>query len=149
MSATLDAAAPRLPVVEQSVANTASPLLLERRHWLVALAVLVVFFAPYQTLVQTVLTDDSVRKGLQIDEYDMVWQQVGYGVGLLYGVFTALWLSGRIGARYTMTLGMLGFGQCDVRGLGRAWDVGAGAIRRWLFQDAGDGALPSHTLQTV
>jgi len=67
------------------------------------------FFAPYQTLVQTVLTDDSVRKSLQIDEYDMVWQQVGYGVGLLYGVFTALWLSGRIGARYTMTVGMLGF----------------------------------------
>jgi MFS family permease len=85
------------------------PLRLERRHWLAALAVLVVFFAPYQTLVQTALTDDSVRKGLQIDEYDMVWQQVGYGVGLLYGVFTALWLSGRIGARYTMTLGMLGF----------------------------------------
>src|SRR5882757_9003243 len=109
MSATLDAASPRLPVVEQPVANTATPLLLERRHWLVAMAVLVVFFAPYQTLVQTVLTDDSVRKSLQIDEYDMVWQQVGYGVGLLYGVFTALWLSGRIGARYTMTLGMLGF----------------------------------------
>jgi MFS family permease len=109
MSAKLDVASPRLPVVEQPVANTTTPLLLERRHWLVALAVLVVFFAPYQTLVQTVLTDDSVRKGLQIDEYDMVWQQVGYGVGLLYGVFTALWLSGRIGARYTMTVGMLGF----------------------------------------
>ena len=65
--------------------------------------------APYQTLVQTVLTDDSVRKSLDIDEYDMVWQQVGYGVGIIYGVFTALWLSARIGTRYTMVLGMLGF----------------------------------------
>src|SRR5271165_6282407 len=86
-----------------------APLLLERRHWLAALAVLVVFFAPYQTLVQTVLTDDSVRKGLDIDDYDMVWQQVGYGVGILYGVFMALWLSARIGARYTITLGLVGF----------------------------------------
>jgi MFS family permease len=82
---------------------------LERRHWLAALAILVVLFAPYQTLVQTVLTDDSVRKGLEIDEYDMIWQQIGYGVGILYGVFTALWLSARIGARYTIALGLLGF----------------------------------------
>src|SRR4029077_4048224 len=27
----------------------------------------------------------------------------------LYGIFTALWLSARIGARYTMTLGLIGF----------------------------------------
>ncbi|MGA2259329.1 MAG: MFS transporter [Thermoguttaceae bacterium] len=101
MTATLDAPASQSPASEQ-------PLLL-RRHWLVALAVLVVFFAPYQTLVQTVLTDDSVRKGLDIDDYDMVWKQVGYGVGILYGVFTALWLSARIGARHTITLGLLGF----------------------------------------
>jgi MFS transporter, DHA2 family, multidrug resistance protein len=94
---------------DRALATTPAPLLVERRHWLAALAALIVFFAPYQTLVQTVLTDDSVRKGLEIDEYDMVWQQVGYGVGILYGVFTALWLSGRIGARYTITLGMLGF----------------------------------------
>ena len=85
------------------------PILLERRHWLAALAVLVVFFAPYQTLVQTVITDDAVRKGLDIDDYDMTWQQVGYGVGILYGVFTGLWLSARIGARYTIALGLLGF----------------------------------------
>ena len=82
---------------------------LERRHWLAALAVLVVFFAPYQTLVQTVLTDDAVRKGLNIDEYDMIWPQVAYGVGIQYGLFTALWLSARIGARYTIALGLVGF----------------------------------------
>jgi MFS family permease len=84
-------------------------LLLERRHWLAALAVLFVFFAPYQTLVQTVITDDAVRKGVDVDSYDMTWGQVGYVVGLLYGAFTGLWLSARIGARYTMALGMLGF----------------------------------------
>jgi MFS family permease len=84
-------------------------LLLERRHWLAALAVLFVFFAPYQTLVQTVITDDAVRKGVDVDSYDMTWAQVGYTVGLLYGAFTGLWLSARIGARYTIALGMLGF----------------------------------------
>jgi MFS family permease len=71
--------------------------------------VLFVFFAPYQTLVQSVLTDDAIRKALDIDDYDMTWQQVSYGVGVLYGVFTGLWLSARIGARYTIALGLLGF----------------------------------------
>jgi MFS family permease len=87
----------------------APPLRLERRHWLAALAVLFVFFAPYQTLVQTVITDDAVRKGVDVDSYDMIWSQVGYAVGLLYGAFMGLWLSARIGARYTIALGMLGF----------------------------------------
>ncbi len=80
-----------------------------RRHWLAALAMLFVLLAPYQTLIQTVLTDDAVRKGLDIDDYDMTWQQVGYGVGILYGLFTGLWLSARIGARNTIALGLLGF----------------------------------------
>jgi MFS family permease len=108
MSATV-ATSPPSPVPSPTLATPALPLQLERRHWLVAVAVLAVFFAPYQTLVQTTLTDDSVRKGLEIDDYDMVWQQVGYGIGLMYGIFTALWMSARIGARYTITLGMLGF----------------------------------------
>jgi MFS family permease len=105
MTATLISATP--PAALE--APPAPPLLLERRHWLAALAILFVFFAPYQTLVQTVLTDDAVRKGLDIDEYDMTWQQVGYGVGVLYGLFTGLWLSARIGARYTIVLGLAGF----------------------------------------
>src|SRR5262249_62242153 len=107
MTATLHAPAPQ-PAESEPAPAAPAPLRLERRHWLAALAVLVVFFAPYQTLVQTVLTDDAVRKGLNIDAYDMTWQQVGYGVGLLYGVFTALWLSARIGARYTIALGLAG-----------------------------------------
>ena len=69
------------------------PMMLERRHWLAALAILFVFFAPYQTLVQTVITDDAVRKGIEADEYDMTWVTVAYGVGVIYGLFTGLWLS--------------------------------------------------------
>jgi MFS family permease len=82
---------------------------LERRHWLAALAMLFVLFAPYQTLVQTVLTDDAVRKGVEVDDYDMTWVTVAYGVGVLYGLFTALWLSFRIGSRNTIVLGLVGF----------------------------------------
>src|SRR6201997_5070099 len=108
MNATLTAPAPPSSVPKPAPASAAPPLLL-KRHWLAALAVLVVFFAPYQTLVQTVTTDDAVRKGLDIDDYDMVWQQVGYGVGILYGVFFGLGLSARIGARYTIALGLAGF----------------------------------------
>src|SRR6516164_7361185 len=107
MTATL-AAAPRM-APEPALTAPAPPLRLERRHWLAALAVLFVLFAPYQTLVQTVITDDAVRKGIEADEYDMTWVQVGYTVGLLYGAFTGLWLAPRIGARYTIALGMLGF----------------------------------------
>ena len=100
MTTALDAPVPQAP---------ASPYpLLVKQHWLAALAVIVVFFAPYQTIIQTVLTDDAVRKSLEIDDYDMIWQQVGYGVGILYGVFTGLWLSAHR-ARYTIALGLLGF----------------------------------------
>jgi MFS family permease len=108
MTATL-APAPQSSVLEPALAAPVPPLLLERRHWLAALAILVVFFAPYQTLVQTVTTDDAVRKGVNVDDYNMIWQQVGYVVGVLYGAFFGLWLSARIGARYTIVLGLLGF----------------------------------------
>ena len=99
-----------LPTEHQSMTpGTGPPLLLEPRHWLAALAILFVFFAPYQTLVQTVITDDAVRLGIEADEYDMTWVTVAYGVGVLYGVFAGLSLSARIGMRYTLVLGMLLF----------------------------------------
>jgi len=82
---------------------------LEPRHWLAALAILFVLFAPYQTLVQTVITDDAVRLGIEADEYDMTWVTVAYGVGVLYGVFAGVSLSLRIGKRYTLVLAMLVF----------------------------------------
>lgn len=109
MTATLAAPARPTPMPEPAQASPALPLRLERRHWLAALAVLVVFFAPYQTLVQTVLTDDAVRKGLNIDDYDMIWQQVAYGVSIIFGIFFGMGLSARIGARYTIVLGLAGF----------------------------------------
>ena len=94
---------------ESLTAGTRPPILLEPRHWLAALAILLVFFAPYQTLVQTVITDDAVRKGIEADVYDMTWVTIGYGVGVIYGVFVGLSLSARIGMRYTVMLGMLVF----------------------------------------
>src|SRR5262245_4643574 len=114
MNQTLQPAPSSLPASSlvshpSSLPASAPPVALERRHWLAAVAMLFVLFAPYQTLVQTVTTDDAVRKGIEADDYQMTWVQVGYGVGLLYGVFTAIWLSTRIGARYTIVLGMFGF----------------------------------------
>jgi MFS family permease len=85
------------------------PMRLGRRHWLAALAILFVLFAPYQTLVQTVITDDAVRKGIEADEYDMTWVTVAYGVGVIYGVFGGMSLSARIGKRYTLALAMVVF----------------------------------------
>jgi len=97
------------PQAPSGTAAPALPLLLEPRHWLAALAILFVFFAPYQTLVQTVITDDAVRLGIEADEYDMTWVTVAYGIGVIYGVFMGLSLSASIGMRYTLTLGMLVF----------------------------------------
>jgi MFS family permease len=95
--------------VAAPAAGPAAPVRLERRQWLAALAMLFVIFAPYQTLVQTVATDDAIRKGVNVDDYDMTWVQVAYGVGIIYGLFTAMWLSARIGSRNTIMLGLLGF----------------------------------------
>jgi MFS family permease len=88
-------------------------LLLDRRHVFAALAILFVFFAPYQTLVQTVITDDAVRKGVEADDYDMTWVTIAYGVGVIYGVFAGLGLSMRIGKRYTVVIAMLVFSAGD------------------------------------
>jgi len=90
------------------------PLRLEPRHWLAALAILFVFFAPYQTLVQTVITDDAVRLGIEADDYDMTWVTVAYGIGVIFGVFAGMSLSLRIGKRYTLVLAMLVFSAGNV-----------------------------------
>jgi MFS transporter, DHA2 family, multidrug resistance protein len=95
-------------------AAPASPLMLGPRYWLAALAILFVFFTPYQTLVQTVITDDALRLGIEADEYDMTWVTVGYGVGVIFGVFAGLSLSVRIGKRYTLVLAMLVFSAGNV-----------------------------------
>jgi MFS family permease len=91
-------------------ADTASPpIVLEPRHWLAALAMLFVLFTPYQTLVQTVITDDKVRLGVEVDSYDMIWVTVAYIVGVIYGLFSGLWLQVRFGKRYTLVAALLIF----------------------------------------
>ena len=133
-------------------AGTGPPLLLEPRHWLAALAILFVFFAPYQTIVQTVITDDSVRLGIEADEYDMTWVTVGYGVGVIYGVFVGLSLSAQIGGRYTLILGMLlfSFGNilCGAAGGSSAWPLPGSSrgLGRWLrWRSAASRCISSST----
>ncbi len=86
-----------------------APIMLEPRHWLAALTMLFVLFAPYQTLVQTVITDDEIRLGVEADSYDMIWVNVAYLVGCIYGLFTGTVLSVRFGKRDTLVIGLLIF----------------------------------------
>ena len=86
-----------------------SPLMLGRQHWLAALAMLFVLFAPYQTLVQTVIIDDEIRLGVEADSYDMIWVNVAYLVGSIYGLFSGTVLSVRLGKRDTLVIGLLVF----------------------------------------
>ncbi len=102
------------PAPAKTAVREALPLALEPRHALAALAILIVFFAPYQTLVQTVITDDAVRKGIEADDYDMIWVTVAYGVGVIYGVFFGMGLSLQIGKRYTLVIAMLVFSAGDI-----------------------------------
>ena len=86
-----------------------SPIKLGPQQWLAALAMLFVLFTPYQTLVQTVATDDEIRLGVEVDSYDMMWVNVAYLVGFIYGLFTGVVLSVRIGKRYTLVAGLVVF----------------------------------------
>ena len=97
-----------VPASNQTAAR-AAPIMLEPRHWLAALAMLFVLFAPYQTLVQTVITDDEIRLGVEADSYDMIWVNVAYLVGCIYGLFTGTMWSVRIGKRDTLVIGLLIF----------------------------------------
>ena len=102
------------PASEETDAHEPLPLLLERGHVLAAIAILFILFAPYQTLVQTVITDDAVRKGIEADDYDMIWVTVAYGAGLIYGVFFGIGLSMRLGKRDTLVIAMLVFSLGDI-----------------------------------
>jgi MFS family permease len=86
-----------------------SPIMLGPQHWLAALAMLFVLFSPYQTLVQTVIIDDEIRLGVEADSYDMIWVNVAYLVGCIYGLFTGTVLSVRFGKRDTLVIGLLVF----------------------------------------
>jgi MFS family permease len=85
------------------------PVPLGRIHAMAALAIFLVLITVYQTLVLTAVTDDVIRKGIEADEYDMIWGDVAWGVAIIYSLFGAFWLSGRFGTRITLACGLLFF----------------------------------------
>jgi DHA2 family multidrug resistance protein len=85
------------------------PAALGRGHALAAFAIFLVLITVYQTLVLTAVTDDVIRKGIEADEYDMIWGDVAWGVAIIYSLFGAFWLTGRIGARISLACGLAFF----------------------------------------
>ena len=55
------------------------------------------------------MTDDVIRKGIEADEYDMIWGDVAWGVGIIYSLFGAFGLTGRFGARISLACGLAFF----------------------------------------
>jgi MFS family permease len=102
-----------------------------RRHALAALAIFLVLVTVYQTLVLTVVTDDVIRKGIEADEYDMIWVSVVWGVAILYSVFAAFWLAARYGMRITLAWGLVFFAIGNVL-LGAAVDLTSTIVARFV-----------------
>ncbi|WP_422928939.1 MFS transporter [Singulisphaera sp. PoT] len=82
---------------------------LGRRHALAAFATFLVLITVYQTLVLTAVTDDVIRKGIEADEYDMIWTDVAWGVPIIFSLFGAFRLSGRLGMRISLAIGLASF----------------------------------------
>src|SRR4051794_23394874 len=93
------------PVAEEPPSSVA----LGRGHAMAALAIFLVLITVYQTLVLTAVTDDVIRKGIEADEYDMIWGDVAWGVAIIYSLFGAFRLSGRFGTRISLACGLLIF----------------------------------------
>ena len=144
-----DDARPLLPRASRRRADRRSCS--SRAHWLAALAMLFVLFAPYQTLVQTVITDDEIRLGVEVDSYDMIWVNVAYLVGFIYGLFAGTVLSVRIGkrvyARHRPACVLRR--KCALRRCDRAFQPRLRPIRRGVWQADVNGGRPRHALQTV
>jgi MFS family permease len=85
------------------------PVALGRRHAQAALAIFLVLITVYQTLVLTVVTDDVIRKGIEADEYDMIWLNVAWGVAIIYSLFGAFGFAGKYGTRISLACGLLIF----------------------------------------
>ena len=86
------------------------------------MAIVPILATVFQTFVLTDVTDDVIRKGLEAEHYDMIWPQVRWGIGLLYGVFCGIWASPRYGARHTLLSGLALFAVGNVL-CGAATDV--------------------------
>ena len=63
----------------------------------------------YQTIVMTDVTGDVIRKGIEGDSYQMLWTNLTWGIATLYGIFLGLWAMARIGARQTISIGLVIF----------------------------------------
>jgi len=74
--------------------------------WLAAVAIIPILATVYQTLVLTDVTDDVIRKGIEGEHYAMIWTQVCWGIGLIYGVFGGIWAMPRFGNRDTLLFGL-------------------------------------------
>ena len=77
--------------------------------WLAAVAVVPILATVYQTLVLTDLIDDVIRKGIDAQQYSMIWSSVCWGIAILYGVFGGIWAMARYGARDTLLVGLAWF----------------------------------------
>jgi MFS transporter, DHA2 family, multidrug resistance protein len=96
-------------IASQSVAAAPPDVGLARHHFGAGLAIFLVLITVYQTLVLTVVTDDVIRKGIEADEYDMIWVNVAWVVAILYSLLGAFGLAGRYGMRITLAWGLLFF----------------------------------------
>jgi hypothetical protein len=108
-----------------------TPVAENRRRGLAALAIFLVLITVYQTLVLTVVTDDAIRKGIEADEYDMIWVNVAWGVAILYSAFGAFWLAARYGMRITLAWGLLFFALGNLL-LGAAVDLTSTIIAKFV-----------------
>jgi MFS family permease len=93
----------------------------------------------YQTLVLTDVTDDVIRKGIDAEHYSMIWTSVCWGAATLYGVFGGIWAMARIGARYTLLIGLAWFALGNLL-CGAAMDVTTLAVAK-LVEGVGKGMV--------
>ncbi len=107
--------------------------------WLAAIAIVPILATVFQTFVLTDVVDDVIRKGLEAEHYSMIWPQILWGIGLLYGVFTGIWASSRYGARDTLLAGLGLFAVGNVL-CGGALDVSALTIAK-LVEGLGKGMV--------
>src|SRR5262249_34683793 len=115
------------------------PLPAPGRPWLAAVAVVPILATVYQTLVLTDLIDDVIRKGIDAQQYSMIWTNVCWGVSILYGVFGAVWAMARFGARNTLLVGLVWFALGNLL-CGAATDLTSLAIAK-LVEGVGKGMV--------
>jgi MFS transporter, DHA2 family, multidrug resistance protein len=118
---------------------TAPPALDLRPDVLKAIAVVPVLATVYQTLVLTDVTGDVIRKGIEGDSYQMLWTNLTWGIATLFGIFIGMWSMARIGARQTISIGLVIFSLGNLL-CGASVDVPSMAASR-LVEGIGKGMI--------